>query len=134
MRARIAGAAFGLVAGLTLVVGCGGDGMAEVSGTVTVDGKAVDGAITFLPADGKSQTAGGAIQGGRYTARVPLGTAKVEIRVPKEVGRKKLYNTPDSPEQPILQEVLPERYNNKTELTYDVKAGRQEKNWELPSK
>lgn len=134
MRSRIAGATFGFVAGLGLIVGCNGDGMAEVYGTVTVDEKDVNGSIAFIPADGKSQTAGGAIENGRYSFRAPLGTAKVEIRVPKEVGRKKLYNTPESPVQPILEEVLPKKYNNATELRYDVVAGRQEKNWNLLSK
>jgi hypothetical protein len=134
MRTRIAGAAFGLVAGLSLVIGCNSDGLAEVSGTVSVDGQEVNGSIAFIPVDGKSQTAGGAIENGRYSFRAPVGTAKVEIRVPKEVGRKKLYNTPDSPEQPILEEVLPKKYNNETELRYDVQPGQNVKDWIITTK
>jgi hypothetical protein len=124
------------VAALAAVAGCSGPPThGEVTGTVTVDGKpAPRGAVTFIPVDGKSQTAGGEIKDGRYTARVPLGLAKVEVRVPKVVGRKKLYDTPDSPFQDVLEEVLPDRYNNSTQLTLDVKPGKNEKDWDLKSR
>src|SRR5262245_31539415 len=115
-----------LVATLWVAAGCSGSGprMGEVTGSVTVDGKpAESGAISFFPLDGKSPTAGGMIKDGRYTAKVPVGNAKVEIRVPKVVGKKKLYDRPDSPEQPILQEVLPPKYNDQTELKFEVQSG-----------
>ena len=126
----------GVVAALVAVLGCSGPPThGEVTGAVMIDGKpAARGAVTFIPVDGKSQTAGGEIKDGRYTARVPIGLAKVEIRVPKVVGKKKLYDTPDSPVQDVLEEVLPERYNNSTELTLEVKAGKNEKDWELKSR
>jgi hypothetical protein len=133
MRVRHAGRVAALSVALTVLIGCGGgDGMADVTGTVTIDGTPAEkGSVTFLPADGKSATAGGEIVNGKYSARVPLGTSKVQIRVPKVAGKKKLYNTPDSPMQDILEEVLPAKYNDKTELTFEVKAGKNEKNWEL---
>jgi hypothetical protein len=136
MRTRTAGCVGLFAAGLLAVAGCSDGGkMADVSGTVTVDGKTPEkGSITFIPADGKSQTAGADIIDGKYTARVPVGKAKVEIRVPKVVGKRKLYNTPDSPYQETMEEVLPAKYNNKTELTFDVQSGSNEKNWELNSK
>ena len=57
---------------------------------------------------------------------------KVEIRVPKIVGKKKLYNTSDSPVQDVMDETLSDKYNNATELKFDVVAGqRNEKAWEL---
>jgi hypothetical protein len=34
---------------------------------------------------------------GKFSSEVPIGESKVEIRVPKVVGKKKLYDTPDSP-------------------------------------
>lgn len=120
---------------LALVMsGCGDDGlpMGEVTGTVTVDGEpAQTGSIAFFPTDGKSPTAGGAIEGGRYTAQVPLGESKVEVRVSKIVGHRKLYDTPDSPTQPLLEEVLPAKYNSQTELLIDVTSGVNEQDYDL---
>jgi hypothetical protein len=128
-RAGVAVAALTMLAG----GGCGpGDNTADVSGTVTFDGAPVaDGSITFVPSDGKSPTAGGVIKDGKYTCRVPVGPMKVSITSAKEVGRKKLYQTKDSPEVPVMKEILPEKYNMKTELTYEVKSGTQVKDFTL---
>jgi hypothetical protein len=126
----------GLAGALLAAAACSdGRPMGTVSGTVSVDGKPAEkGAITFIPTDGQAPTAGGEIKAGRYTARVPLGKAKVEVRVPKVVGRKKIYDTPDSPVQDVLDEVLPKKYNDETTLLLEVKAGRNRKDWELKSK
>ncbi len=136
MRIRTAGRGAALAAALTVLLGCGaGDNMGDVTGTVTVDGAPAEkGSVTFIPADGKGQTAGCEIANGSYSARAPLGTVKVQIRVPKVTGKKKLYNTAESPVQDVLTEVLPAKYNDQTELTLDVKAGKNEKNWELSTK
>ncbi len=124
------------VAVAVLVAGCsGGPEFGDVSGTVSYDGKPVeDGSITFTPTDGKGQGGGGTIKDGKYTAKVSLGTMKVNISGSKVVGKKKVYNTPNSPEMPITEEILPNKYSdrNKTELTFEVKPGPGEKNWELP--
>src|SRR5206468_6268078 len=62
---------------------------AEVTGTVKVAGQTppVGSSITFIPTDGKSQTAGATLLDGRYSVRVPVGMTKVEIRVPRPVAR-----------------------------------------------
>lgn len=117
------------------VAGCGGgDGMAEVSGTVTVDGQpAKVGAITFIPIDGVGQTAGAQIVDGAYTARVAPGTCKVEVRVSKVVGERKMYDATDAPVKQILTESLPPKYNDMSELSLEVKPGVNEKNYDLES-
>jgi hypothetical protein len=117
-----------VAAGLVLLVaaGCGPKDMThgDVSGRVTVDGApAATGAVTFMPADGNSATSGGKIVDGSYSVKASVGVAKVEIRVPKVVGSRKLYDTPDSPEQPLMEESLPKKFNDDTELTFDVKPG-----------
>jgi hypothetical protein len=122
---------------LLTAAGCTDSGplMGEVTGLVLVDGQpAKKGGITFIPVDGKSATAGAEIKDGRYTAKVPLGMAKVDIRVSKVVGKRKLYDTPDSPWQEELAEVLPAKYNDSTELRFEVKSGRNDKEWDLKSK
>lgn len=119
-----------------LICGCDEPNVGLISGSVQVDGKpAKTGAITFIPVDGKSGTAGAVIEAGKYNAiDVPIGSHKVEIRVSKVVGQKKLYDTPDSPVKPLMQEVLPAKFNTKTELLLDVKPGKNEKDYDLSSK
>ena len=118
------------------LAGCGDQAsMGEVSGQVIVDGKPAErGSVAFTPVNGDGPTAGAEITGGRYTAMVSLGKNKVEIRVPKVVGKQKLYDTPDSPEQDILEEILPAKYNDQTELEIDVQRGQNSKDWEVSSK
>ncbi|MHB1034841.1 MAG: hypothetical protein ACYC35_14620 [Pirellulales bacterium] len=125
-----------LLAVAVLATGCSkGPPMGEVTGTITVDGTpAKIGSISFFPIDGKSGTAGAAIKDGKYTAKVPAGKVKVEIRVSKVVGEKKLYDTPNSPVQPIMQEVLPPTYHDRTTLELDVQPGANEKNYALKTK
>jgi hypothetical protein len=116
-------------------IGCGGGHkMADISGTVKVDGNPVDGSMTFVPVDGNSQTAGCEIKNGKYSAQVPIGMMKVSISVPVLDYKKKLYNTPDSPTGDMMKESLPARYNAETELTVEIKSGSNQKDWELQSK
>ncbi len=123
-------AIFGAVAAL---VGCGDSvKTADVSGTVTYDGKPVEeGAISFVPADGKGPSGGGTIKDGKYTAtKVPVGNAKVRISAAKVVGAAK--EDKDAPGRPPLtKESIPEKYNTKSDLTFEVKSGANEKNWDL---
>lgn len=121
-----------LLVAILLSLGCTDPNEAVVSGTVTVDGEPAEmGSITFIPADGLTSTAGGAITDGKYRAVVPPGSKKVQIRVSKIVGQTKLYDTPDSPMQPVYREVLPPKYNDQTELVLDVKPGQNEENYDL---
>lgn len=119
-----------------LLIGCGPESkMTSVSGTVTVDGKAPEsGAISFIPVDGMTATTGAVITQGKYESQAPLGESKVEIRIPKIVGKKKLYDTPDSPTQEIMEEVLPAKYNEATELRFSGEKGKNEKNFDLSTK
>jgi hypothetical protein len=118
-----------------IVSGCSDSNRGTVSGTVTIDSQPVKaGSIAFFPVDEKSPTSGATIADGQYTATVALGPAIVQIRVAKVVGQKKLYNTPDSPMMPIMHEVLPPKYNDASELRFDVKPGSNVKNFELSAK
>jgi hypothetical protein len=132
---RWAGGAAGLLAALALAAGCGGSATGEVTGTVTVDGKtpAPGSSITFFPSDGKSPVAGCLIEDGKYTTRVPVGKAKVEIRVPRIIAKSRAKEGPGA-DADLLQESLPAKYNDKTELTFDVKSGRNPKDWDLKSR
>lgn len=111
------------------LVGCGGDGMeSDVSGSVTLDGKAVGpGTIVFAPVAGEQNPATGTIQvDGTYflssnRARgLPAGRYKASVTVF------------DQPAVPLGQRsyvqpkfITPEKYADPTtsELEYDVKSG-----------
>lgn len=136
MRIERAALGGGLLAALLALSGCAdGPPMGEVSGKVTLDGKPVEtGTMKFEHVDGKTQTTGGPIKDGVYTARVPVGPMKVSISAPKVVGQKPIYDTPNSPVMPITVEALPERYNEKTELRLDVKTGKNQQDYDLKSK
>jgi len=127
----------GLVASFSCVLGCSKQdpNRGQVTGLVEVDGQpAAEGAIAFTPIDGNSAASGGEIVNGRYAVPANIGPSKVAIRVPKTVGERKLYDTPDSPVRKIQEESLPAQYNDETTLTYDVKPGDNEKNFSLKTK
>lgn len=126
---------------IALLVGCSsGPKQGEVSGTVTVDGKtpSTGSSITFIPTDGQSPTAGAVIENGKYSAMVPVGMSRVEIRVPRPIRQAANSAPKQGPgaEGPgggggIIEESLPAKYNDNSELTFEVKAGQNPKDWNL---
>jgi hypothetical protein len=120
-----------------LAAGCGGgDRPGVVRGAVTLDGQPLAaGLIRFVPADGKTPTADAAITDGRFAAEgVPPGEKRIEISAPKVIGKQKMYDTPDSPVVEQTVELLPAKYNVRSELTMTVLPGEQEKRFELTLK
>jgi len=136
MSARFIGVT-GLLALCLLSLGCSKQdpNRGQVTGTVEVDGQpAAKGSISFTPIDGNTAGTGGPIVDGRYVVDANIGPSKVAINIPKVVGERKLYDTPDSPKMPITEEALPPQYNEQTTLTYDVQSGPNEKNFSLKTK
>jgi hypothetical protein len=106
--------------------------MGQLSGTITIDGESPrEGSIAFFPVDGQSFSAGAVITEGAYYAEVPLGKSRVEIRVAKVVGEKKLYDAPNSAVQSLFAERLPARYNDASELEIEVAAGASQHDFQL---
>jgi hypothetical protein len=112
--------------------GCaGGDGAADVSGEVTLDGKLIDeGVIHFMPTDGKSWTASTFIREGRFQTRAPRGKHRVEI---SSVQARPLRLGQDA-DSATGSEIVPARYNTKSELVADVKKGPNALRFELSGK
>ena len=121
-----------LALALAVAPGCGptSDGIDRqpVSGAVMLDKKPLtQGSITFTPlADGPS--AGGTIDQGRYSVARAEGPAQGPYRVTivamRPTGRK--LPDPEGPPGSLaeeLQNVVPSRYNTRSELTVEVKAG-----------
>jgi hypothetical protein len=134
-----------LVAGaLALAAGCtGGPLGGEVSGKVTVDGKApaAGSSISFLPLGESAAGDGGGMLAadGSYTTRLAPGKYKVEIRVPRPAGGAVRPASGPGSEGPgagggLIEESLPAKYNDQTELTIDVQPGSNQKDWELQAR
>jgi hypothetical protein len=74
------------IASFTLAIGCGDSRHAgsKVSGTVTIDGKAIEGGSVYMESeDGKFNDAGPIGTGGAYTVNnAPLGKLKVSLLLP----------------------------------------------------
>jgi len=133
MRRSVRIAVFCLtLSGMIQFIGCSDPTQGILSGSVTVDGNpAESGAISFIPVGGRGTTAGAIIEQGKYKATVPVGDVRIEVRVPKVVGEKKIYDTPDSPVQQVMEESLPARFNDESELAYDVPSGKSIKDFDL---
>jgi hypothetical protein len=120
---------------LLAAVGCGDSSLGTVKGIVTLDGHPLkEGVVRFVPVDGKSQTATATIADGKFTAAVPVGEMKVEFSAPRIIGRHKAYDTPDSPLVDDVAELIPERFNTKSQFQMSVKKGSQDETFALQSK
>ncbi len=86
-----------------------------------------------MPVDGKTATTGAVIENGKYKSDAPLGESKVEIRVPKVVGKKKLYDTPIV--RTGSSRGSASRQIQRSHRNYVLsRRGKNEKNWDLSSK
>lgn len=119
---------------MSLASGCAEPTTGRVSGVVTVDGQPATGSIALFPVDGRSPTAGAEIAAGAYEAEAAFGEFRVEIRVPKIVGQKRLYDAPDSPMKSLMEETLPAHYNDQTELRLEIKPGENRQDFNLTTR
>ena len=119
-----------------LAAGCStGPAVGTVTGDVTFDGQPVkDGRISFTPLDGQGATGGASIVDGKFKADVPVNKMKVAINGNKVIGKRKAYDTPESPWEDDVAELLPAKYHVNSELILEVKRGAQDVKYELKSK
>jgi hypothetical protein len=117
------------------IAGCTGDSKhGTVSGTVTLDGQPlVKGTISFIPTTGDTSSADALIVDGKFSQVVPVGEKRVTISSSKVTGKRKAYDTPDSPTIDITEEALPRQYNAESKLTLSVEPGKQTSDYELKS-
>ncbi|WP_139228475.1 carboxypeptidase-like regulatory domain-containing protein [Planctomicrobium piriforme] len=111
--------------------------LAEVQGTVTLDGSALgDAVVEFVPLEAGRNCSGKTTSSGQYrlaftsdVAGAPPGEYQVRIT---SFFAKKEYNEKGI-EIPFVEKI-PAKYNSKTTLTASVKSGKNEINFELLSK
>ena len=127
--------ALAVLAGLSAGCGGGGPARSQVSGNVNLDGKPLEsGVIHYFPqTDAGGPSASADIVNGRYQLTTGIGSMKVVVNANKVVGKRKMYNTPDSPVVEDIQDILPERYNMKSELKASLTEGPNEVNFDLTS-
>ena len=120
-----------LVCGLLcLAAGCGNSDVGLVTGTIQLDGEPLEGAvITFYPVvEGSGRANSGGASYGRTDAEGKYELVYNRSENGAEIGKHKVVITtleegggdygPGTPEK------LPKRYNLETELTAEVKSGR----------
>ena len=132
-----------LAVGLLSLVGCSGSGpqLAEVSGTVQLDGQLIEeGSIQFIPVEGTTGPgAGGVIRNGNYLiARekgVTVGMNRVELRAFGKTDRKVVDPTgrPGAMTEERVQ-VFPPAYNDKSTVVKEIQAGSNTVNFEVETK
>jgi len=123
---------------LFAVAGCGR--AVSVSGVVTLDGKPIEGAaVSFTPASGDGGGLGGSYgktdAQGKFSLRTVIGdkpgaaAGKHKVTISLSQGAD-----PNNPEA-AQKELIPAKYNTKSELTFDVPSGGTNKaNFDLQSK
>ena len=121
---------------MTALAGCSEDQpTGTINGTVNLDGQPLsEGIVSFVPVDGKTGTASAPIKDGQFQATVPVTEMKLMFSAPKVVGKKKMYNTPDSPTVDEVLELIPPRFGANSKLTIHVKKGKQSEKFDLESK
>lgn len=117
---------FLVLVGLSLMSGCGGSDGPEtvsISGNVTLDGSPVmDGEIIFRPSGGSGRTDAAKIVNGEFEAEVVTGSKRVEIRAIREVEGAVEQTLETGEVGTEVEQYIPEKYNDKSELTADVEA------------
>jgi hypothetical protein len=131
---RISSLAFAFALFLA-ATGCGG-GLASVSGVVTLDGKPVEGAtVSFTPATGDGGGVGGSYgkidAQGTYSLRTVVGDRSGSVPGKHKVTISLSKSDATNPEG-ASKELIPTKYNTKSELTFDVpSSGTDKANFEL---
>lgn len=121
-----------ILVGIVLIGGCGSSGPAEpqgatVSGIVKLNGEPLkEGTIAFVPEKSDGFPAPVArIADGAFTLKARLGRSKVEIRNPRDSGKK------NSTGGIVMEESIPAAYNEKTTLVADVTGDTKDLRFEL---
>ncbi len=126
------------VLGMCLCLGLAGCAESEgtVTGTVTFDGHPIpSGSITFVKSDGGSVRGGSVIRDGSFQTKLLPGNYKIEVTAQKAGVKKKQKGFDGKDEEiELTEDMIPEWYNHKTELSEDIKTGPNTLKLDLKSK
>jgi hypothetical protein len=121
-----------VIAAMALAAGCGsGDATGDVDGEILLDGKPLaEGVIHFIPVDGQSPTSSTFVASGKFHQRVAIGKHRVEISC---VQARPLRPGQDA-DSATGVEIVPAKYNTRSELQTEVVKGKNPVRYELISK
>lgn len=126
-RIGAAGVLAFVVAGCAFIHEDDGKPREAVSGTVTLDGQPLNGgSIVFIQADVDStDVASAAIENGRFSIPRAVGpiTGRHKIRISRVVTSPVNPNAAPGEPSKSARETLPEKYNNQTVLTAEIRHG-----------
>jgi hypothetical protein len=89
-----------------------------MQGRVTLDGLPLaEGSITFLEAQGRAALGGGEIKDGDFRVSLPPGAYRVQVFATRPVPGKTI---PEMGNAPVLESLIPPRYNTETTLNAEV--------------
>lgn len=124
------------------LAGCGGSSdlpdLVPVSGTVTLDGKPLEGASVFFElqddVEGKKSSFGQTDSSGKYELTFGGGTgARPGKHLVKISKQESAGGDAEGSGASEVKQLVPEKYNNKSELTVEVSADSAEHNFDLKS-
>ncbi|MDR1385253.1 MAG: hypothetical protein LBJ67_15605 [Planctomycetaceae bacterium] len=120
---------FSLIVGIS---GCHqGPATARVTGRVTFDGKPLPSALVeFFPEDGSRSSVGSTNAEGFYELKFSA-TAIGAIPGRHQVVIRTVTGESDSENKVTRKEILPDKYHKKSELTVELKSGKQVVNFDL---
>lgn len=120
-----------------LAIGCGRSDIIPttvVQGTVSYDGEPVQmGEIRLNPVDINQSGTAAKIEGGKFRADSPLGQMKVVITAYREIKGKVVELNPGE-KSAAVEQYIPTKFNEKTELQLEVKKGLEPVTFDLKSK
>jgi hypothetical protein len=108
------------------VAGCGGTGpeLAGVTGVVTLDGKPLPGVVVEFQPPGGAPSEAVTDQEGVYSLKYAYNRRGAMIGIHKVRISSYRTDETDHGEAIVVKEVVPTRYNRHSELTAEVKPGR----------
>jgi len=119
---------------LLTALGCGGNGLTAIHGTVTLDGQPLQrGRIELEPSGRPGPIAAAEIVDGKYEVRVMRGTKTVRISGGKVIGQHHFAANPANPMVEDISSLVPTCYNTETTLTCEVARGQTTYDFHLKS-
>jgi len=132
-RCTLLRAMLALGSAVVLMGGCTSSPNGTLDGEVTLDGAALkEGVVRFVPTGGKGATSTAPIKDGSFHASLNAGEYDVQFSSPKVIGKRRMM--PDSPEVDDVSELIPDKYNAKSDLKVTIQQGTQAKRFELTTK
>ncbi|QDU64286.1 hypothetical protein Pan216_51750 [Planctomycetes bacterium Pan216] len=125
--------ALGILVTLVLMPACRQSSGTEIGGSVQFQGQPIDeGMIIFISLDPDRARAATVIRDGRYALPISPGRKRVEILATRTTGTQPAYEgDADSPLVDVVEQYLPKRFNEESELTCTIEQSQSDLDFSL---